>query len=131
MRARLTGSLSEGVRLFLLSLAIAVALWFFVGRSPTAELERTGVGSVIVQNVDVAVQGLSASLKATVEPRAVDVELGGPVTLALRPADVRALADVTRLQPGTHEVLLRVQIPLGVTSVKVTPPAVKVKITAP
>jgi YbbR domain-containing protein len=44
---------------------------------------------------------------------------------------VRAFADVTRLQPGTHDVLLRVQIPLGVTSVKITPPAVKVKITAP
>jgi YbbR domain-containing protein len=131
MKARLTSSLSEGVRLFLLSLAIAVALWFFVGRSPTAELERTGIGSVVVQNVDVAVQGLGPSLKAAVEPSAVDVELGGPATLALRPADVRAIADVTRLRPGTHEVLLRVQIPSGVTSVKVTPPAVKVKIAAP
>jgi len=131
MKARLTGSLSEGVRLFLLSLAIAVALWFFVGRSPSADLERTGVGSVVVQNVEVVLQGLGTALTATVEPRAVDVELGGPVTLALRPADVRAVADVTRLSPGTHEVFLRVQIPLGVTSVKITPPAVKVKIAAP
>jgi len=131
MRARLAGGISEGVRLFLLSLAIAVALWFFVGRSPNPEPERTGVGSVVVQNVEVAVQGLGSGWTATVDPHAVDVELGGPATLALRPADVRTFADVARLKPGTHDVLLRVQIPRGVTSVKITPPAVKVKITAP
>lgn len=130
MRARLTGSVSEGVRLFLLSLAIAVALWIFVGRSPNPEPERTGVASVIVQNVDVSFQGLSNGWTATADPRAVDVEIGGPATLALRPSDVRAFADVARLPPGTHDVFLRVQIPMGVTSVKISPPSVKVRITA-
>ncbi len=131
MKAKLAGALPEGLRLFLLSLAIAVALWFFVGRVPNPEPERTGVGSVIVQNVDVAVAGLSNGWSATPDPRTVDIELGGPATLALRPADVRAFADVARLQAGTHDVPLRVQIPLGVTSVKITPPVVRVMITAP
>jgi YbbR domain-containing protein len=130
MRARLAGIFSESVRLFLLSLAIAVALWVFVGRAPSPEPERTGVGSVVVQNVDVVVQGLSNGFTATPDPRTVDVELGGPATLALRPADVRAFADIARLPPGTHDVTLRVQFPLGVTSVRISPPTVRVKITA-
>lgn len=131
MKARLAGGLSESLRLFLLSLAIAVALWFFVGRVPNPEPERTGVGSVIVQNIEVAVAGLSNGWSASPEPRTVDIELGGPATLALRAADVRAIADVARLPSGAHSVALRAQIPLGVTSVKITPPLVRVTITAP
>ena len=46
-------------------------------------------------------------------------------------ADVRAIAEVGALEPGVHQVALRVQIPDGVTMVRVTPPVVQVTLTRP
>ena len=124
-----SGGLSESLRLFILSLAIAVALWYFVARAPNPEPERSTVESVRV-NVAVVFSGLNNGWTATAEPRVVEVEVGGPVALALRPADVSAYADVAGLEPGLHRIPLRVQIPRGATSVKVDPPLVQVRITS-
>lgn len=123
--------LSERVRLLALSLAIAVTMWYYVSTT-LSPAEQAPARSVLVRNVEVAVTGLANGWTAVVTPPTVDIEMRGPEPLlALRVADVRAIAEVGALPPGAHQVVLRVQIPDGVTMVRVTPPAVRVTLTRP
>jgi YbbR domain-containing protein len=131
MRAWLAGLLSERSRLFLLSLVIAVAMWSYVGAVLHPE-PRTATASLLVRNVEVTFTGLADGWKAVALPRAVDIEIRGPASLlAVRAADARAIADLGALDPGAHQVTLRIQIPGGVTMVKATPPAVYVTVGRP
>ncbi len=131
MRARLARILSERARLFLLSLLIAVTMWYYVGTVLNPE-QRTATASLLVRNVEVTFTGLADGWRAEASPRAVDIEMRGPASLlAARAADARAIADLVALDPGAHQVTLRIQIPGGVTMVKAIPPAVFVTVVRP
>ena len=131
MRASLGRLLSERAWLFLLSLGIAVTLWYYVGRVPNPETDRTPLGSVVVHNVEVTFAGLADGWIADATPATVDVEVRGPTPaiLNVRRSEVQAIADVDRLEPGPHQVNLRIRIPTGVTSVQVIPPTVRVALS--
>lgn len=133
MRRWLDRMLSERARLFLLSLAIAVTMWYYVGNALQPPEGRTPTASLRLHNVAVSVAGLADGWSATAEPDVVDVEVRWPATavLSVRPTDVRAIADLGTLEPGTHMVPLRIQVPVGITVVKALPPAVLVRIARP
>jgi len=85
-----------------------------------------------VRNIAVEFSGLAAGWTAVASPRTVNVEMRGPgMLLAARASDVRAFADLESLDPGAHQVTLRIQIPGGVTMVKAIPPAVFVTVVRP
>ncbi len=133
MKARLAALLSERTRLLLLSLAIATAMWHYVGSAQSPRPEPAMVASLVVRNVEVTFTGLPGDLAATAYPRTVDLEIRGPTpaVLAVRPSDVRAIAPVGEMDAGTYRVTLRVPVPPGVTSAQATPPVVLVTIARP
>jgi len=134
MKSWLAALLLERTRLLLLSLASAVALWFYVGTAvkPVTETPPP-TASVRLYNIDVTFAGLGEGWRAAANPTSVDVEMRWPATtvLAVRATDVQAIADVGALQPGSHRVSLRIQVPPGVTAVQATPPSVAVTLTRP
>ncbi|MGH2404152.1 MAG: hypothetical protein ACRDGN_06750 [bacterium] len=132
MRAWLSRILSERAQLFLLSLLIAVTMWYYVGNVLNPQ-ERSAT-SLMVRNVEVRFVGLADGWTAIASPRSVDVEMRGPgpaALLASRASDVRAVAEVGELDPGAHQVTLRIQVPAGVTAVRAMPPAVYVTVVRP
>jgi hypothetical protein len=132
MRTTLATAFSERTRLLLLSFAIALGMWYYVGAS-VAPVVQPQTASLRMRNVDVIFAGLTDGWRASANPAAVDIDLGwpAPVPLAVRPTDVRAIADVASLEPGPHLVTLRIQVPAGVTAVQATPPAVTVTLVRP
>ena len=78
------------------------------------------------------VTGLATDLKAVVEPDAVAVIVEGPVPSleALRPSAMRATLDLSRLEPGTHQVAPQIELPAGLRSDVVEPTRVRVIISA-
>lgn len=132
MRTTLATALSERTWLFLLSFAIALGMWYYVGAS-VAPVVQPQTASLRMRNVDVIFAGLTDGWRASANPAAVDIDLGwpAPVPLAVRPTDVRAIADVAALEAGPHLVTLRIQVPAGVTAVQATPPAVTVTLVRP
>ena len=132
MRTTLATALSERTWLFLLSFAIALAMWYYVGASVTPVVQSQSA-SLRMRNVEVTFAGLTDGWRASASPVAVDIDLGwpAPAVLAVRPTDVRAIADVTSLDPGPHLVTLRIQVPAGVTAVQATPPVVSVTLVRP
>lgn len=133
MKARLAALLSERTRLLLLSLAIATVMWHYVGSAQSPRSEPAMVASLVVRNVEVTFTELPADLVATAYPRAVDLEIRGPTpaVLAVKPSDVRAIAPVSSMDPGTYRVTLNVPAPPGVTLAQASPPVVMVTITRP
>jgi YbbR domain-containing protein len=133
IRAWLARFLSERARLFLLSLGLAVVLWFYVGATGRQVPEGTPTATLRLYNIEVTVAGLQNGWTAQATPPAVDFEIRWPAEslLGVRPADVQAIADVSALEAGAHRVNLRFNVPSGVTSVQVTPPAVLVVLTRP
>ncbi len=130
MRARL--GLSERSGLLLLSLLIAVTMWYYVALVHNPAQERSTTASLLVRSVEVKFDGLRDGWRAAADPRSVDVELRGPVTiLTARTTEVRAIADIGALEPGSHRVTLRVQVPPGVTTWQASPPAVLVTVIRP
>lgn len=125
--------LSERARLFLLSLGIAVATWLYVGAVTPTPAPQASTASLRLSQVEVTFSGVPDEWRASANPGAVDIELRWPAPsmLAVRPGDVRAIADVASLKPGLHQVTLRIQVPPGVTTVQATPPAVVVTLLAP
>ena len=86
------------------------------------------VGGQTIQR-EVAFQGLSLGLKATVSPTTVDVILSGPVPVLqeLNPEDVRIVVDLFGLTVGTHKVPGRaVLVPEGLQVVSIVPDVVEV-----
>ena len=133
MRAWASRVLSERPRLFLLSLTIAVALWFYAGSTVRPASEGSPTASLRLNNVEVTFTGVAEGLRASPSPDAVDIEMRWPAAslLSVRPRDVQAVADLSALQPGQHRVTLRIQVPSGVTAVQATPPSVVVTLTRP
>lgn len=134
MKARLSALLSERTRLLLLSLAIATAMWHYVGSAQGPRTEPAMVASLLVRNVEVTFADLPADLVATANPRTVDLEIRGPTTavLAVKPSDVRAIAPVgSAVDVGIYRVTLNVPVPPGVTLVQASPPVVVVTIARP
>jgi YbbR domain-containing protein len=133
MKAWFDRFLSERARLFLLSLALAVTLWFYVGSVARPAQEGPPTATMRLSNVEVTLIGLANGWRATTSPESVDLEMRWPASavLGVRPRDVQAVADVTGLAPGTHQITLRIQVPSGVTSVQANPPAVVVTLTRP
>lgn len=130
MRARLSAVGSERARLLLLSLAIAVTMWYYVNTAVRPPGDGGAVASLRLSNVEVVVTGLAEGWTAVAEPSGVDVEMRWPAdaVLSVRAADVQAVADVSALEPGRHRVNLRIQVPSGVTSVQATPASVIVSL---
>jgi YbbR domain-containing protein len=133
MRRWLDRTFSERARLFLLALAIAVTTWYYVGASGQPQGGQTRVASLQVRNVEVTFMGLGLGWSGSANPRTVDIEMRGPAdaVLAVRPDEVRAFADVRGLDPGAHQVPIRIPIPRGVTAAQATPPAVTVTLLRP
>ncbi len=132
MRTTLATAFSERTWLFLLSFAIALGMWYYVGAS-VAPVVQPQTASLRMHNVDVIFAGLTDGWRASANPASVDIDLGwpAPVPMAVRPTDVRAIADVASLEPGPHLVTLRIRVPAGVTAVQATPPAVTVTLVRP
>ena len=131
MRAWLAATFSERARLLLLSLAIAVTMWYYVG-STSAPPDRSAAASLHLRDVEVTITGLAEGWTAAAQPHAVDLEMRGPAAIfTLRAAQVRVIADVSALPPGSHQVTLRIQTPRDVTTAKATPPAVQVTLVRP
>lgn len=133
MKARLAALLSERTRLLLLSLAIATAMWHYVGSAQGPRSEPAMVASLVVRNVEVTFTELPADLVATAHPRTVDLEIRGPTSavLAVKPSDVRAIAPVSAMDAGMYRVMLNVPVPPGVTLAQASPPVVMVTIARP
>lgn len=133
MRAWLSPILSERAQLFVLSLLIALTMWYYVSNVLNPQ-ERSVAGSLLVRNVEVTFVGLADGWTAIASPRAVDIEMRGPgpaALLASRASDVRAVAELGELDPGAHQITLRIQVPSGVTAVRAIPPAVYVTLVRP
>lgn len=129
-RERLAGAVSERARLFLLSLAIAVTMWYYVTTGAQPAPTGSPTASLRLHNVPVTFSGLREGWRASATPPDVDIEMRWPATaqLAVNTNDVQAIADVAALDPGAHTVGLRIQVPAGVTAVQANPPAVTVRI---
>ncbi|MGQ0550179.1 MAG: hypothetical protein ACT4PY_10990 [Armatimonadota bacterium] len=133
MKAWLSRVLSERAQLFLLALLIALTMWYYVGTVLNPE-NRSAATSLLVRNVEVRFVGLHQGWTAIASPRSVDVEMRGPgpaALLASRASDVRAVAEIGELDPGAHQITLRIQVPAGVTAVRAIPPAVYVTVVRP
>lgn len=124
--------LSERARLFLLSLFIAIGAWWYVGTFAQPSAPQASTASLNLSNVEVTFSGVPNGWAVTSTPLAVDIELRWPASglSSVRPGDVRAIADVSLLGLGTHEISLRIQVPPGATSVKASPPTVAVTVRA-
>jgi YbbR domain-containing protein len=133
MRTWLSRFLSERARVFVLSLLIAVALWFYVGGTGRPPDDAALTASLRLANVEVMFSGLPDDWMASANPSQVDVELRWPAAsvLAVRTTDVRAIADLAGLEPGPHPVALRIEFPAGVTTARVVPPSVVVTLVRP
>lgn len=131
MRTWVSHVLSERARLFLLSLAIALTMWYYVTTTVQPVARRAPTASLRLHNVEVVIAGLPFGWRASANPAAVDVEVRWPAgaMLSVRPTDVRAVADVTSLEPGPHLVTLHIQVPIGAvreTTVQASPPSVTI-----
>lgn len=125
--------LSERARLLLLSLLIAIGAWWYVVTFAQPAASPSSVASLKLSNVEVALDGVREAWRVSMTPTAVDIDLRWPASglLAVRPGDVRAIADVSALPQGRHQVALRIQVPAGVTAVQATPASVTVTLQAP
>jgi YbbR domain-containing protein len=122
--------LSERARLLLLSLFIAIGAWWYVGTFAQPSAPQTSTASLNLSNVEVTFTGAANGWQVTSTPPTVDIELRWPASglLSVRPGDVRAIAEVSSLGVGTHDVSLRIQVPPGVTAVQASPPTVAVTV---
>jgi YbbR domain-containing protein len=124
--------LSERARLLLLSLFIAIGAWWYVGTFAQPSAPQASTASLNLNNVEVTFTGAADGWLVAAVPAAVDIELRWPAAglLSVRPGDVRAIADVSSLSIGMHQVSLHIQVPPGVTTVQASPPNVTVTIRA-
>ncbi|NUM48766.1 MAG: hypothetical protein HUU38_29005 [Anaerolineales bacterium] len=78
--------------------------------------------------------GLAPGLQAQIAPSMIDVIISGPLPVleALQPGDIRAVLDLTGLEPGQYPLQPRVEIlPLGLTANSILPSTLEVTITIP
>jgi YbbR domain-containing protein len=79
-------------------------------------LIQTGVSaiqsSITLGNQEVEITGLGTGLSAIVSPLTVDVIVSGPLPLldTITRQDVRITVDLTNLEPGTHQVIPKIEV---------------------
>lgn len=79
-------------------------------------LIQTGVSaiqsSITLGNQEVEITGLGTGLTATVSPLTVDVIVSGPLPLldTITFQDVRITVDLTDLEPGTHQIIPKIEV---------------------
>ncbi len=81
--------------------------------------------------LNVEIIGLSPGLQAQIVPQTIDVIMSGslPFLEALQPGDIRAVLDLTGLEPGQYAIEPRVEIlPLGLSAQSVLPATIEVTI---
>jgi YbbR domain-containing protein len=101
-----------------------------VAEQPTEEVVAAIEGS-ITMTLPVTVIGLLPTYSAEVSPDSVDAILSGPIPDldAITPTDIRAVADVSGLGLGTHQVEVVVDLVLeGVRAETVLPAVVEVNV---
>jgi YbbR domain-containing protein len=126
--------LLKDAMLKLFSLILAILTWLalsYVHReSALASTASLYSGHVSFLNVEVVVLSSASDVHDfRVEPKTVEVTLEGDIKVlqALQSKDVRALVDLTDLQPGADvRKQIAVSTPVGVRHVKVTPREVRV-----
>lgn len=78
--------------------------------------------------------GLAPGLQAQISPPTINVILSGPLPVleTLQPGDIRAVLDLTGLEPGQYTIVPRVELlPLDLTIISFLPNSVDVTITIP
>jgi YbbR domain-containing protein len=110
--------------LWIISLSIAVALWFYSARQGTAEDERR---SFLVQ---VAYKNLAPqlSLRNSVQEAEVEIEAAEAALGRLRYDDITCEVDLQDLSPGRYRLATRIMLPQNVRLVSVTPSVIDVEL---
>jgi YbbR domain-containing protein len=121
-------SVRENYRLAIISLALAVALWFFVGTDQTLSRQGTFPVQIPVELVNKPAY-LEIYPPGSVEPVTVRISAPEDSWSRLRPTSFRAVADLRNSKEGVQ------QVPVQVTSsdpdvriLQVSPPAVTVRL---
>ncbi len=112
-----------------LSLLIAIALWFYVvGQvNPNTTKKITDVPIIIVNEEVLNQDGLAI---AEVEQKTVDVTIEGNRNTIkdIQATDINVTADVGALKEGQHPVTLSINVPGNVTAKKISAKSIKIKI---
>ena len=106
------------LRLKLLAVAIAIGLWWILGRDPTVE-------SIVTAAIEFH-HAPANLLMTSSSPFEVEVMISGPERTVrdMKPADINAVLDLTGVKPGERTFDLgprQVQVPRGVTVTRVVP----------
>lgn len=109
----------------ILSVGIAVVLWYLVTGSQNPEVER-------VVSTELVVRNLPSDLQVVRAPTRVAVRLRGPrsVVTDLTPQTVVAAVTLTETEPGEYRLPVRVEAPAGVRVLSVVPEQVDVVLDA-
>lgn len=85
----------------------------------------------LFEEVTVQVQNKKEGQSVVIKPEKVKLTLQGPrrEISALKPERIRALVDLKDLGTGTHELELKVDIPINIQAIKTEPSTVEVTIT--
>src|SRR5215471_8381282 len=118
MREFLRRYVLHDLGLKLLALAIAISLWWMLGRDPTVE-------SIITAPIEFR-HAPANLLMTSSSPFEVEVMLAGPERMVrdMKPSDISAVLDLNGVKPGEHTFDLgakQVQVPRGVTVTRVVP----------
>ena len=113
----------QNIGLKLISLVLAVGLWFAVARSPVAEVELKI--PIVFQHVPEKLEMASMTFTEA------EIRVRGPERLVsrLRSTDVSAHIDLRAALPGSHIFDMtpaNVHVPQGLEVVQVSPPSVTV-----
>ncbi len=100
----------------ILSVGIAVVLWYLVTGSQNPEVERVVSAELVVRN-------LPSDLQVVRAPSQVAVRIRGPrsVLMDLGPQGVVAAVNLTEAEPGEYRLPVRVEVPSGVRVLSVEP----------
>jgi YbbR domain-containing protein len=106
------------LRLKILALAIAIGLWWVLGRDPTVE-------SIVTAPIEFR-HAPGNLLMTSSSPFEIEVTVTGPerTVRTLKPSDISAVLDLTGVKPGEQTFDLgsrQVQVPRGVTVTRVVP----------
>jgi YbbR domain-containing protein len=118
MREFLRRYVFHDLGLKLLALAIAIGLWWILGRDPTVE-------SIVTAPIEFR-HAPANLLMTSSSPFEVEVMLTGPERTVrdMKPSDINAVLDLNGVKPGEHTFDLgprQVQVPRGVTVTRVVP----------
>ncbi len=109
----------------ILSVGIAVVLWYLVTTSQNPETER-------VISAELALRNLPADLAVVRFPRRVDVRVRGPraTLVGLGARSIVAWVNLANVEPGEYRLPIRVEVPPGVRVVEVVPEQAPVVVDA-